>query len=99
VHSINSARCLTRVMVDDDGLIVAELQLVMQRIQASLRSIPTEQREYVANALLNLAVSRMVREEGTERASSMLMRLSDVVSGTEAAPPAIRAIDLTRQNS
>jgi hypothetical protein len=98
VHSLNSARCLTRVMVDDDGLVVAELQSVMQRIQNSLRSIPIEQREYVANALLNLAVSRMVREEGAARTSSMLMRLGDVVSGTEPAPPAIRAIDLSRQN-
>jgi hypothetical protein len=85
-------------MVDDDGLVVAELQSVMQRIQNSLRSIPIEQREYVANALLNLAVSRMVREEGAARTSSMLMRLGDVVSGTERAPPAIRAIDLSRQN-
>jgi hypothetical protein len=64
VHSINSAQCLTRVIVDDDGLVIAELQSVMQRIQNSLRSIPVEQREYVANALLNFAVSRMVREEG-----------------------------------
>jgi hypothetical protein len=51
-------------MIDDDGLVIAELQSVMQRIQRSLRSIPIEQREYVANALLDLAVSRIVREEG-----------------------------------
>jgi hypothetical protein len=86
-------------MVDDDGLVIAELQSVMQRIQNSLRSIPIAQREYVANALLNLAVSQMVREEGTARTSSMLLRLGDVVSSTEAAPPAIRAIDLSRKDS
>jgi hypothetical protein len=58
MHSIVSRRCLTRVMTDDDhGIEVAQLQLVMQRIQSALRDMPPAQREYIANALLNLAVS------------------------------------------
>ena len=67
MQSMHTARCLTRVIVDDAGVEVAQLQAVMQRIQASLRSIPAGQREYVANALLNLAVARLVRE-GASRA-------------------------------
>jgi hypothetical protein len=99
MHTAHSARCLTRVMVDDDGVEVAQLQSVMQRIQLSLRDIPSEQREYVANALLNLAVSRLVREEGRARTLSILQRLGDVVDSSEPAPPSARAVDLTRQNA
>jgi hypothetical protein len=50
--------CLTRVMTDDDrGVEIAQLQTVMQRIQSAMRDVPPAQREYIANALLNLAVS------------------------------------------
>jgi len=50
--------CLTRVMTDDDrGVEIAQLQSVMQRIQNALRDVPLAQREYIANALLTLAVS------------------------------------------
>ena len=94
-----SARCLTRVMVDDTGVEVAQLQAVMHRIQQSLRSIPAAQRDYVANALLNLAVSRMVNEEGGARTASILLRLGDVVGGTDPVPPVHRAIDLVRRDS
>lgn len=49
---------LTRVMTDDDrGVEVAQLQTVLQRIQSALRDVPLSQREYIANALLTLAVS------------------------------------------
>lgn len=65
MNSVVSRRCLTRVMTDDDrGVEVAQLQSVMQRIQSALRDMPIAQREYIANALLNLAVSRMVRDGG-----------------------------------
>jgi hypothetical protein len=86
-------------MVDDEGVEIAQLQAVMHRIQHSLRSIPDEQRDYVANALLNLAVSRMVHEEGSARTMSILLRLGDVVGGTDPAPPAHRAVDLIRRDS
>lgn len=50
--------CLTRVMTDDDrGVEIAQLPSVMQRIQSALRDVPLAQREYIANALLTLAVS------------------------------------------
>lgn len=56
--SVTSRCCLTRVMTDDErGVEVAQLQLVMQRIQNSLRDVPEAHREYIAGALLNLAVA------------------------------------------
>lgn len=62
----NAPRCLTRVMIDDDcALEVAELQSVMSRIQCLLHDVPQAQREYIANALLNLAVTRMRGRELT----------------------------------
>jgi hypothetical protein len=58
MSAIMSTYCLTRVMTDDDrGIEIAQLQSVMQRIQSALRDVPPAQREYIANALLNLAVS------------------------------------------
>jgi hypothetical protein len=96
VHPMSSNRCLTRVIVDDDGVEVAHLQTVMQRIQYALQDIPAAQREYVANALLNIAVTRMVREEGKERTLSILLRLGDVVASNDPSPPAARAVDLTK---
>ena len=63
--STSTSRCLTRVVLDDDcGIEVAQLQSVMHRIQSTLRDVLQAQREYIANALLNLAVSRMLKEEG-----------------------------------
>lgn len=58
--------CLTRVVVDDEPAIeVAQLESARQRIQRALAEmagsmpadLPAEQREYIASALLNLAVS------------------------------------------
>lgn len=52
--------CLTRVVVGDEcDIEVAELALTLQRIQSELRDVPVAQREYIANALLGLAVSRV----------------------------------------
>jgi hypothetical protein len=56
-------RCLTRVVIDDAGVEVAQLQSVMRRIQQSLRGIPGEQRDYVASALLALAVSHLTQAD------------------------------------
>jgi hypothetical protein len=85
-------------MIDDDcSLEVAQLQGVMQRIQDMLHHVPQAQREYIANALLNLAVSRMLKEEGTSQTASILMRLGDVVASGHQPPPE-RAMDLTSMN-
>jgi hypothetical protein len=70
----------------------------MHRIQGSLRDVPMAQREYIANALLNLAVSRMLKEEGSALTASILMRLGDVVANRDAPPAPERAVDLNRMN-
>lgn len=95
---MSSSRCLTRVMIDDDcGVEVAQLQSVMERIQRMLHDVPLAQREYIANALLNLAVSGMLKEEGRSLTASILMRLGDVVANGK--PPARdSAVDLTRMD-
>ena len=94
----NSA-CLTRWVSDDQvELEVAQLQNIMSHIQSALHEIPTQQRSYIANALLNLAIARMIREEGEDRTSTLLIRLSDVVAeGTRPAPSA--PVDLSRRDS
>ncbi len=99
MNAVVSRRCLTRVMTDDDrGVEVAQLQSVMHRIQSSLHDVPMAQREYIANALLNLAVTRMVKEEGRTLTASILIRLGDVVANNDAPPAPERAVDLNHIN-
>lgn len=93
----SASSCLTRVVVDDEfDLEIGQLQLVMQRIQQSLSDIPLTQREYIANALLNVAVTRMLKEEGAIQTASILARLGDVVASSKEPPQPERAIDLSR---
>jgi hypothetical protein len=93
----SGSNCLTRVVVDDGfDLEVGQLQSVMQRIQHSLRDIPASQREYIANALLNVAVTRMLKEEGAVLTASILVRLGDVVATGNDAPHPDRPVDLSR---
>jgi hypothetical protein len=48
------------VITDDDSTIeIAQRQWLLQRIQAQTVGIPAAQREYIAHALLELAVSRL----------------------------------------
>ena len=64
------SQCITRVVVDGSAdLELVELQSVMQRIQQSLHDIPSAQSTYIGNALLNLAVCRMVQDTGVQNLS------------------------------
>jgi hypothetical protein len=56
MHAAFSSRCLTRVIIDTSDVEVAQLQSAKLRIQEALQSVPLEQRGYIANALLNVAV-------------------------------------------
>lgn len=97
--SVTVSGCLTRVMVDDDSALeIAQLQSVMHRIQGMLGAVPAAQREYIANALLNLAVAHMLKERGKTQAASILLRLGDIVASGHAPPPQ-RAVDLTGLNA
>lgn len=75
------AQCrITRVVDGDDHDVqLAQLQLVMQRIQDSLRDVPSAERIYLGNALLSLAVNRILCEQGSQHAATLLMRLSDAM--------------------
>lgn len=98
--SIVSQRRLTRVLAGDDiALEIAQIETVMTRIQNALRDIPEAQRGYMANALLNLAVSKMVKEEGGTRTASLLMRLDDAIALKADAPPPSQASDSTRTDA
>jgi hypothetical protein len=100
MKSMNAARCLTRVITDSERAIeIAQIQGVMSRIQSALCGIPSAERDYIANALLNLAVSRMIEEEGRPHTASVLMRLGDVIATTNAAPRPEHAVDLSSRNS
>ena len=46
------------MLLDDAAVEIAELPVVLRRIQIALRSIPDAEREYLAQALLNYAVAQ-----------------------------------------
>lgn len=94
-----ASNCLTRVVVDDEHEVtIAQLQLVMQRIQQSLLNIPAIQREYIANALLNLAVARMLKEGGANHAAGILTRLGEAVSEC-GQPASVQLADHNRMHA
>ena len=55
-----SSQCLTRVVIDGAHVDVAQLGDIHARIEAALRRIPPQERTHLANALLDLAVARIV---------------------------------------
>jgi len=57
---LGSSQCLTRVIVDGAQVDVAQLGDIHARIDAALRRIPAHDRAHLANALLDLAVARIV---------------------------------------
>ena len=58
-------------------------QLAMQTINNSLSDLiasePTEIQERFTNALLNIAVHRLIHDEGSNTAASILWRLVDII--------------------
>ena len=95
--SDNGSNCLTRVMDDQCAMHVTCVQDVMQKIQSSLQHIPPTHRHYIANALLNMAVSRMMQETDSTQTSTILMRLGDYVASSRNAPA--QAVNLSAMNS
>ena len=91
----DSPHRFTRVIVDDDRAVqLAQLQSAMRRIQTALANVPDAERYYLGNALLNLAVDRILYEVGPQRTAGMLLRLSDAVQTQNVPPEAANAIDL-----
>lgn len=86
---------ITRVVDGDDHDVqLAQLQVVMRRIQTALSNFPASERIYLGNALLNLAVQKILCAEGSQRTATILMRLSDVVNTQVTPPGAADAVDL-----
>jgi hypothetical protein len=91
----NSRFRITRVVVDGDHDVeLAQVQAVMLRIQLALRDLPAAERAYIGNALLNMAIGRILGEEGSERTATLLMRLSDAAQVNPMSVKSVQAIDL-----
>ena len=64
-------------------------------IPTALENAPPELVERFDNALLNVAINRLVDAEGPERAATLLYRIVDVLQ-TGRVPTWERAVDLCR---
>lgn len=81
-----------------DSELVAEIQSVMTTVEEALDCLLPPQREHVANALLNLAVGRLRRQEGDQRTAVILRQLALLVA-QGARPVADRPIPLAVQDA
>lgn len=78
---------------ESDSELVTEIRCVMATVAEALGCLRAAQRAHVANALLNLAVSHLRRQEGDQRTAQILRQLSLLVA-EGARPPADRPIPL-----
>lgn len=65
-----ASQCLTRIVLDDRTVELVQLRVVLERIQQVLPRIPAAEREYIANALLNLAVAAVEKPMEDRKPSS-----------------------------
>jgi hypothetical protein len=56
------SNCLTRVVIDGAAIDLVQLGAIHARIQHALTRFPAAERSQLANALLDLAVLRIVQE-------------------------------------
>ena len=69
-----------------------------QRVLFLLDDAPHAVRERFDNALLNVAVNRLVEAEGSSRAAAILWRLADLLGDAHGgAPPS--PVELTRMDA
>lgn len=59
----------------------------MQDVSIALADLAPWQDECLGNALLNLAMERMIAEEGAPRAAALLWRLADAVAQGRCPSP------------
>ena len=78
-------------------LEISRIQRTLRATEAQLRKLESDHEPVLANALLILAVQRMIAVDGIVATSTVLCRLADAVR-TGPAPPPERAIDLSAMN-
>jgi hypothetical protein len=86
----------------DDARAIAELQTVMQLISVVLEEVaataPFGHRQLVPNALLNLAVERMLAALAPRSTAAILYRLADLIAAG-ARPAGSAAFSLTNHDA
>ena len=73
-------------------------EILQRLIPASLDTASPAVRDRFDNALLNIAVSRIIEIEGAERTATILIRLAEAVVANPA-PRADTAIELTQPDA
>ncbi len=77
---------------------VTQIHRAMQAVQKALRPLEACHEPHLANALLNLAVTRMIEETSAKCTAQVLNRLAEMIR-TYPAPPPELAIDLSSFNA
>jgi hypothetical protein len=78
---------------------VLRVKAVMRALHAWSQRLAEPDAHVLTNALLNLAVQRLLTEVGRTDAVQILSRLTGAVSVDEAAPSAHAPLDLAHLNS
>ena len=77
---------------------IAGLQRALRATESQLQRVDEQHEPLLANALLILAVQRMIARDGVTSTASVLCRLAGAVTAGPAPPPE-RAIDLSSLNA
>ncbi|HEV7714413.1 MAG TPA: hypothetical protein VGO53_02390, partial [Steroidobacteraceae bacterium] len=77
---------------------VVRLRRTLLAAECRIRELEAHHQPMLPNALLILAVQRMIERDGASRTASILCRLADTVQ-TGPAPPPERAVDLSSFDS
>jgi hypothetical protein len=77
---------------------VSRLQQTLRATETQLGELSPQHEPALPNALLILAIQRMVARDGARVTANVLVRLADAVRAGPAPPPE-RAIDLSSYNA
>jgi hypothetical protein len=70
---------VTTPLQEETSHHIADLQSVMQMIDVLLEEVSCQHRALIPNALLNLAVERMLAEQAPKSAAAILYRLAELI--------------------
>jgi hypothetical protein len=77
---------------------ISRLQRTLRATEQNLSELDPHHEPLLANALLILAVQRMIERDGISETATVLCRLADAVRVGPAPPPS-RAVDLSTRHS
>jgi len=88
-----------KTVVSNEAQRMQLLHDAMTSIDAAVRRLNSEAQPYAGNALLNLALGRLIDAHGQERTAGLMARVLDSLTTCDLPDGAERAMDVLRLDS